>query len=286
MKHIFIVNPVSGRGHALKISKKIIEVCKNLKLKFKMYYTSKPKEATLIAKRFKNKKYIIYSVGGDGTLLEVLNGVVNTKNLLGVVPAGSGNDFYRVLNNTDELYPKVDVGLVNETYFLNVASFGIDAEIALNANKLKLKKIPSPYNVGILYTFFKYKFKDIKYKIKNQIKKSKITLITICNGRFYGKGYKIAPYASVKDGLFDIYFVDKISKFIIPNLILKLKKGTHELSSYVHKKLSNKIYIESDENIICNIDGEIMVGNKFNVKLLKNKVTLYNNKELISKFFI
>ncbi len=157
MHYIFIVNPTSGKGKALKISKKIVEVCNELKLNYDIHYTSYPKEATEIALKYKNENNIIFSVGGDGTLLEVLNGVVGTKNLLGIVPAGSGNDFYRVLEDTSEEYIKTDIGKVNDTYFLNVTSFGIDAETAKNVLLMKKLKVPSSlvYIFSLIYTFLK-----------------------------------------------------------------------------------------------------------------------------------
>ena len=163
MKHVFIVNPVSGRGKALKVSLGIKKICEEEKLDYEIHYTNGPKDATRIAKEVKGSKNIIYSVGGDGTLNEVLNGVIGTKNMLAVIPAGSGNDFYRTLSKMDDEMPLIDVGKVNGKYFLNVVSIGIDAEVAKNAEVMKKLKVPTSqiYNASIVYTFFKYKFKEI-----------------------------------------------------------------------------------------------------------------------------
>lgn len=102
MKHIFIVNPISGKGKTLKTVDRIKKVCEEEHLDYKIHYTEYPKEATKIARKYRFSKNIIYSVGGDGTLNEVLNGIVGTKNLLGVIPSGSGNDFYKTLSKIDE----------------------------------------------------------------------------------------------------------------------------------------------------------------------------------------
>lgn len=286
MHYIFIVNPTSGKGKALKISKKIVEVCNELKLNYDIHYTSYPKEATEIALKYKNENNIIFSVGGDGTLLEVLNGVVGTKNLLGIVPAGSGNDFYRVLEDTSEEYIKTDIGKVNDTYFLNVTSFGIDAETAKNVLLMKKLKVPSSlvYIFSLIYTFLKYKQNYFEFKTDKIKEEGKFTILTICNGNFYGGGFHIAPYASVKDGYFDIYYVKKISKLKILKLVGKLKAGTHENSIHVNKIIDNKISIESDTELICNIDGEIIRDKKFEIKLIKDGINLYNNKSLVNKF--
>lgn len=285
MKYVFIVNPISGKGKALKVSEKIIEVCEELNLDYEIHYTTEPKEATKIALEYKNDKRVIYSVGGDGTLLEVLNGVVGTKNLLGVIPAGSGNDFYKVLEDAKEEFFSVDIGKVNDLYFINVLSFGIDAETAENTNIMKKKGVPSRliYITSLIYTFLKFKHKNFKFKIDAIEKEGKFTVLTICNGNFYGKGFHIAPYASVKDGLFDIYFVEQLTKLKIISLVGQLRKGTHENSKYVTKLTSDNAIVSSEYQISCNVDGEIIKGKEFNIELIKNGVNVYNNPILVKK---
>lgn len=286
MRHVFIVNPVSGKGKAAKVAIGIKKVCEKESLNYQMYYTNAPGDATKIAKGIKGKDNIIYSVGGDGTLNEVLNGVVGSKNILSVVPAGSGNDFYKTLEKIDDEMPLVDVGKINKKYFINVVSIGIDAEVAKNAEVMKKLKIPPSqiYNASIIYTFFKYKFKNIEFSVDNSSSKGKCTLLTICNGTMYGGGYKIAPEALLSDGYFDVYFIDKIHKPIMPFLINKLKNGTHESLKEVTKSKATKIKFKCDYDLVCNVDGEIMVDKKFNIKLIPKALLIYNNKKLINKF--
>lgn len=285
MKHIFIVNPVSGKGKALSVSLRIKKVCEEEKLDYEVHYTNGPLDATRLVKSIKGKN-IIYSVGGDGTLNEVLNGIIGTKNILSVVPAGSGNDFYKTLERIDDEMPLIDVGKVNKKYFINVVSIGIDAEVAKNAEVMKKFKIPSSqiYNASIIYTFFKYKFKDIEFTVDSNSFKGKCTLLTVCNGKTYGGGYKIAPEALLSDGYFDVYFVNKIHKPIMPFLISKLKNGTHESLKEVNKSKATKIKFKCDHDLVCNIDGEIMLDKKFNIKLIPKALLIYNNKKLINKF--
>lgn len=286
MKHIFIVNPISGKGKTLKAVDRIKKVCEEENLDYEIYFTEYPKDATKIARKYRFTKNIIYSVGGDGTLNEVLNGIVGTKNLLGVIPAGSGNDFYKTLSKIDEEYPVIDIGKVNDRYFINIISIGIDAEVANNVSLMKKRKVPTNqiYNASLIYTFFKYKYKDIDLSIdEKEKKKGKCTILTICNGQVYGGGYKIAPRAKLTDGYFDVYYVEKVSKFHLPSLINMLKRGIHERHNKVHKSQATKIKFKCDKELVCNIDGEIMTAKKFNVKIIPNAITIYNNKELIKK---
>ncbi len=211
MTHVFIVNPFAGGGKSLKILNKIKEVCNKENIDYIVRFTKAPNDATKIAREYENLGGIIYSVGGDGTMNEVLNGIVGSKNLFGILPAGSGNDFHRVLMAMDEISPTIDIGKINDRYFINIACIGIDADVANNVTLMKKTKIPPSqiYNISILYTFFKYKYKNLEFNLNNSQIKDKFTLLAICNGKYYGGGYKIAPNAELSDGLFDIYFAKK-----------------------------------------------------------------------------
>lgn len=151
---------------------------------------------------------------------------------------------------------------------------------------MKKRKVPTNqiYNASLIYTFFKYKYKDIELLIdEKEQKKGKCTILTICNGQVYGGGYKIAPSAKLTDGYFDVYYVEKVNKPQLPSLINMLKQGIHEKHNKVHKSQATKIKFKCDKELVCNIDGEIMTAKKFNVKIIPNAITIYNNKGLIKK---
>jgi len=286
MKYVFIVNPMSGGGKALKIVENIKKVCNEDNLDYEIYFTKGVKDATRIAKKFRFSKNVIYSVGGDGTLNEVVNGIVGSKNMLGIIPCGSGNDFYKTLEKMDDSMPLIDVGKINNRYFINIVSIGIDAEVANNVSKMKKIKIPPSqiYNASIVYTFFKYKFKNIDVEIDSNSQRGKCTILTVCNGQIYGGGYKIAPEALLTDGYFDVYFVDKIRKPFIPYVISLLKKGKHESHKKVHKSKATKIKFKCHYDLVCNVDGEIIVDNTFNIKIIKNGLLILNDKKLVKRF--
>ncbi|MFR5171374.1 MAG: diacylglycerol/lipid kinase family protein [Clostridium paraputrificum] len=179
MTHVFIVNPFAGGGKSLKILNKIKEVCNKENIDYIVRFTKAPNDATKIAREYENLGGIIYSVGGDGTMNEVLNGIVGSKNLFGILPAGSGNDFHRVLMAMDEISPTIDIGKINDRYFINIACIGIDADVANNVTLMKKTKIPPSqiYNISILYTFFKYKYKNLEFNLNNSQIKDKFTLL-------------------------------------------------------------------------------------------------------------
>ena len=286
MKYIFIVNPESAKGNAMKIIGNIEKICKEKQLEYEVCYTLAQGDATRLAQSYKDEENIIYAVGGDGTISEVLNGVVGTKNKIGIIPAGSGNDFYRTVKELGKTEIKSDVGVINGKYFLNIACVGIDAEVANNVPLMKKKnvKVKNLYTASILYTFTHFKFKQIHFKSQEKDEKGNFTILSICNGRYYGGGYNISPKASLEDNYFDVYYINKLRLPSIINLLLKLKKGKLEQDKRTNHFKTNNITVTSEELIRFNVDGETIENTKFEIKIIPKAVTIYHNAELESKF--
>lgn len=286
MKYIFIVNPESAKGNAMKIIGNIERVCKQEHIEYEVCYTLAQGDATRLAQSYKDDENIIYAVGGDGTLSEVLNGVIGTKNKIGIIPAGSGNDFYRTVKELAKAEIESDVGVVNGKYFLNIACVGIDAEVANNVPLMKKKnvKVKNLYTASILYTFTHFKFKRIHFKSQEKDEKGNFTILSICNGRYYGGGYNISPKASLEDNYFDVYYINKLRLPSIINLLLKLKKGKLEQDKRTNHFKTNNITVTSEEPIRFNVDGETIENTKFEIKIIPKAIKIYHNAELESKF--
>lgn len=286
MKYIFIVNPESAKGNAMKIIGNIEKVCKQEHIEYEVCYTLAQGDATRLAQSYKDDENIIYAVGGDGTLSEVLNGVIGTKNKIGIIPAGSGNDFYRTVKELAKAEIESDVEVVNGKYFLNIACVGIDAEVANNVPLMKKKnvKVKNLYTASILYTFTHFKFKQIHFKSQEKDEKGNFTILSICNGRYYGGGYNISPKASLEDNYFDVYYINKLRLPSIINLLLKLKKGKLEQDKRTNHFKTNNITVTSEEPIRFNVDGETIENTKFEIKIIPKAIKIYHNAELESKF--
>ena len=285
MKYIFIINENAGRGKCKKILPKIEKACQDRNIEFEIRYITKEKSGYDIALEYKDREYVIYVVGGDGTLTITLPALVGTKNKLGIIPAGSGNDTYRTIKNMENKETPIDIGKINDKYFINVACTGIDAEIGNNMDKLRNTIIPTSqlYNASIIYTFVKFKHKKIKIKTNIKNIEDKYTILSICNGSYYGGGFKIAPKSRLEDGLLDIYYAEEMSKIKMIPLILKLKKGKHEGRRRVHKFRTNHVELELEEEITFNVDGEKLTDRKFVIDVLPKAITLYNNKEFVEE---
>lgn len=283
MKYVFIINPASGKTDYNKIKENIIKALENED--YEIYETKAPKEATQIANRFKNEENtVVYSVGGDGTLNEVVNGIAEGKCKLGIIPTGSGNDFYRTLKETKNENIRLDVGKVNGRYFINIASVGMDAETCNNANKIKSKiKLHSSYYLALIHTFFTFKSKSLKLKIDKNVYAGDFIIAAICNGKYYGGGFKIAPVASFDDNQFDIYLVSKAGKLKLIKILFALLKSEHEKYNEVRKYTGKNIIIKSESNLIINIDGEITISKNIKIEMVEDALIIYNNNELVQK---
>ena len=283
MKYIFIVNQGAGRGRCNRILPKIEEECKKKNREYEVRFISKEKSGYDIALEYKNEENVIYVVGGDGTLSITLPALVGTKNKLGIIPAGSGNDTYRTIKTMEDGEFLIDLGKINNTYFINVACTGVDAEVANNLDKFRGTIIPTSqlYNASIVYTFVTFKCKKIKIKTSIKNIEDAYTILSICNGSYYGGGFKIAPKSRLTDGLLDIYYAEKMPKFKMIPLILKLKNGKHEGKRRIHKFRTNHIELELDEEITFNVDGEKLTDKKFVIDVLPKAITLYNDKEFV-----
>jgi YegS/Rv2252/BmrU family lipid kinase len=277
MKHFFIVNPVAGKGKAMKLVPDIIEQCKARNYNYNIVDTGYPGHATEIAKQASDTKACrIYSVGGDGTLNEVLNGIAGSSSVLGVIPCGSGNDFIKsiigsaipdnILTATIEGKEKlIDYASVNDKYFVNISSVGFDAEVAYQTGhfkKLPLISGKMAYILGILTTILICKNHHMELKLDNETISGKSLLIAAGIGKYYGGGIFALPDAEIDDGLFDICHVDAMSRFKILRLFPQYMKGLHGNIKGVHLFKSKRVEIRSENPIPLNRDGEIILTDK------------------------
>ena len=285
MKYIFIVNEKAGKGKSKKIVPNIETSCKKRNIEFEIRYITKEKSGYDIALEYKDEENVIYVVGGDGTLTITLPALVGSKNKLGIIPAGSGNDTYRTIKNMKKGESLIDIGKINNSYFINVACSGIDAEVGHNIEKLRKTIIPSSqlYNASIVYTFLTFKHKKMKLITKIKTVEEKYTILSICNGAYYGGGYQIAPKSKLEDGLLDIYYAEKMPKIKMIPLILKLKKGKHEGKRRIHKFRVNHLEIELEEEVMFNVDGEKIVDKKFVIDILPKAITIFNDIDFVEE---
>lgn len=289
MKHIFLINSYTVREKVNEVKEKIKDYCHENKIDYKIEVNGNGLETEDILKKYQKTNHIIIAVGGDGILNRALNCLIGTNNLLGFLPYGSGNDFYKAVKKQFKIGENTcDIIKINDRYFINTACFGIDADVANNKEIVKTKLIPKKhkYTISLLYNFLKYKCRTFAVKIENKEINNDFATIAIANGTFYGGGYNIGPKSNLNDGKFEVYLAPKLNKLSMIKLILQMKKGQHEESKRIEKIVTNKLTIKSPIKFKCNIDGEVLEDDYFQIELVKEGITIYYNEDMIQKLSI
>lgn len=290
MIHLFIVNPAAGKGSTMKFIPEIKKLFEHNGEKYKIEITKCPGDAEKISQRYiedvKDENLRIYSVGGDGTLNEVLNGVVGSSCSIAVIPSGTGNDFIKsivpkyniktILKNTidgEEKY--IDCAKVNDRYFLNISSIGLDADVI--GNSLKYRKWfflrgKMVYIFSIMATLFKYKCKHIQIELDKKIYDLKILLIAIANGKCYGGGFVVSPYSKLDDGKLNINFIREMKVRRLIRYIPKFASGQYEDVKEVSFLTGKKVKIKCDDNLFMNVDGEVYKTKEADFEIIPNVI--------------
>lgn len=293
MKHIFIINPNAGS----KAKDALIE---NIKSVFKEneYYleiTTRAKEATEIAKHYAKSglEMCMYACGGDGTLHEVVNGIVGFKNVkLGVIPIGTGNDFVKSFKEqyTKEEFLSIenyleademscDIMAIENEYSMNTVSIGFDVGVAAGVNKYR--KLPFggntvPYVMSLVENFAR----DLGFEFNvlldgKALGKQDYSFVVCGNGKYYGGGFLPCPEAQLNDGYMDVCLIKKIKHIQIPQLIGSYKKGTHlKYSDLVNVQRVKKLQIIAKDKIEVCLDGEIRTYLNPIIELIPNAISL------------
>lgn len=272
MKSLFIVNPTAGKKKGLEFIKAFESEIAD-KTDYIIEVTKEKGQATKIARRYSSEDdYIIYAVGGDGTVNEVVNGMAGSGSILAIIPTGSGNDMVRSIYpsySNEELLrrlligsvKKIDLYKTDESYYLNIASVGLDADIVFNADKYK-KKSYIKGEFTYLISLFKSLLgkKGVRAKVLfdgQEVYDKDFLLLTVSNGRFYGGGIPITPHAELDDGVPDVCFIKETKLRKLLPVLPKVFKQTHEETDVVEVYHPQKVEIIGEKAFRVNVDGEV-----------------------------
>lgn len=287
MIHV-IANPTAGAGRAKKIEKQIVAALNEKKLAFTVAETEGPGHATALARQAAERGVeTVLSIGGDGTALEVAQGLQGSQTALGIIPAGTGNDFFKnfglprsPLEALDGILTHpgkpTDVGCVNGKTFLNFIGVGFDVMTTVQAAKAK-KYCHGllPYLYGGLYAFLHYKPISLRCTLENgEEKQENILTLLAGNGGIFGGGMRFAPDAKIDDGLLDVVIVRAGRGWKRPILLIGLLRGkVLSFPEAAHYRVSSLSF--TTENMQVNLDGEIIPMEKADVRILPQSMRIH-----------
>lgn len=280
-----IVNPTAGKCKSLKSLNKLKQLCIRNNLKVIFTLTNYPHHEKLLVQNAIEKGFTkIISIGGDGTLHHIVNGIMDQKIVptskitLAVIPFGTGNDWiktYKISKNISKAVLIIkkgktipqDIGRIEFTslkkihYFNNVAGIGFDAFTVHKISYLKLKRFgAAAYLLGGILSYFSYKAKQVNINVNNVIFNMPLFMMNIGLCKYSGGGMQLTNFKNHKNGYFDITVIKNIKLIKILVNIPKLFNGNLKRLNEVETFQSKQIILKNSENTFIQADGEI-IGN-------------------------
>jgi diacylglycerol kinase (ATP) len=281
-----IVNPHAGRRH---VGEEIPELERNLRargLPYRLLRTQGRGDAVRFARQaLESGGRFVVAVGGDGTVHEVVNGMLASPGpangegpVLGVVAAGSGCDFIRTFGlpgdatrachhlSGDNTYP-LDVGRVTYAtasggtdvrFFVNVAEVGLGAAVAARAERMSPRLGQAKYFVGFWLTLPRFTLASVRVRADRRTYEGPAYLIVVGNAQYYGGGMKISPRSYPGDATLDV-LVFKGPKSDSFTLLPKIYRGEHLPHDHIEElRVRHELVIEADRPLPIEADGEVL----------------------------
>ncbi|MBR4505840.1 MAG: hypothetical protein IKP21_03610 [Bacteroidales bacterium] len=298
MKHIFVVNPMAG-GH--DSSDEIADALVNIQADIEIYRTRGTRDATRhVAERLRqadSEPLRFYACGGDGTLNEVVSGVMaagdgeqRVRNVeVACYPCGSGDDFVRYWQGADfrdiealvaGTAVPVDVMRLGDRYCINTLNFGFEAAVC--HTMARMRRVPliggaMAYTTGIVASLATGRHNRCRVTVDGEVwLDGEVLLLSVANGQYAGGGYHCAPRAKNDDGLLEVMAVKPMSVTRFAQLIKYYKNGElldrEELRPLLSYRRGKHITIDPLTDSYVATDGEIVPGSRFDVQCIHHAI--------------
>lgn len=282
-----IVNPMSGQG---KMKSRWPEIEATLRAEgfpFQVAFTERRGHATDVTRAaLAAGSDLVVAIGGDGTLFEVVNGMIDQAGnpvrpeaKLAVISSGTGADFVRTIGVPPDLISALrrlahatktcplDIGeIVNSIdgkevrrYFANVAGMGFDAEVVARLERGgKHGGGTIPYLTTLVTTISSYRNKDVILQLDDRRITGRMNSVIVCNGKYFGGGMKVGPNASIEDGWFDVIIIGDMNTFEVLANTPRIYNGTHLSHPKVSEYRAKTVRVEPSQPMSIQADGEYM----------------------------
>jgi YegS/Rv2252/BmrU family lipid kinase len=272
-----VLNPVAGGGKGLGLLPRINTELTKLKRPYQIHVTTAPGDALATARRFACEGAgLIISVGGDGTLNEVINGILESGQRVpfGLVSAGHGGDFARTAGTSKHIDVAVQRACSGRTRaidagratfddgtsraFINVAGLGFDALVAERVQKMRLPGSTLPYLAAAFSTLATFKNIEVKIDADGAARQTKAVFVQIANAKYMGGGLMMAPDADIEDGDLQLAIIGDFKKPELLRALPGVYKGKHVNLAKFSQIPAKRIRVETMQPAKIQVDGEMM----------------------------
>lgn len=296
MKHIFIINPTAGKTDSRQ---KIYDMAESLRQKHGLdvqcILTKKQGHATELVKKLceTGEALRFYACGGDGTVNEVANGIIGYDNAaMTVIPVGTGNDFLKNFGDDMEKFrdaenlwdgPQfpMDAIDVNGRVALTIACSGIDARVARDVHKYSESPLLDGKGSYIYSLAVNFLFKGIgthwTITLDDVTTEGDWSLVSVCNGRYYGGGFMPVAEARMDDGVLNTLVVREVNRRTFLKFVGPYSRGEYaKFPEYAHCSCPKVVHIHSEKpDIVTCLDGESVVNSDVTIKLHDKKLNFF-----------
>ena len=294
-----VCNTKAGNGGVGRCLPEVERLLTERELEYEVVRTQGRGHATLLTREaLERDRRLIVAVGGDGTIHEVVNGLiaddkaVNPETRLGVVGAGTGCDFIKTFGipsspshavvhlDGHESFP-IDIGKITFSengqevvrYFANVAEAGLGARVVERAARLPRFLGPTVYFFAFWTTVARHRPAQVQVDLMTRTYKGPMNNLVIANGQFFGGGMKIAPKAAPTDGVLD-FQIEHASKREAIAVMPKVYKGQHVPHPDILEAKRVQASIDSDPPLLIEADGEVLGYTPARFELLRDAIHL------------
>lgn len=222
-------------------------------------------------------------MGGDGTHHEVLNGLMpSPKAVFAVLPAGTGNDFVRILNYPHDpesmlaialsgTLRTVDVGRVNQAYFLTVAGVGFDAEVANWVNRHQRSgRGQGVFIRAIIKNLFHYGPQPMQIELEDRNEAGDTFMVAAGNTPFYAGGLHICPHADPADGRLAVVWIGHLNRLQVLPMLVRVMRGRHLDRPQVRHYQSDRLIVTGPDSLWVHADGELIGHLPVTIEIIPN----------------
>lgn len=288
-----VVNPRSGKQNGIQVLDRVRHVFASARIELEIQVTERAGHATEIVRNLDLQQFGgICVVGGDGTLHEVTNGLMQRDDSLsvplGIIPAGSGNSLAQHLNCQDPIEAaqrvvggrsqSLDVVQVtlqdHSVHCINIVGWGAVSDINCTAEKMRFLG-RSRYTISALRHILAPKVRRATLVLDDRTITDDFLFVIACNTKYTGAGMKLAPKAEIGDGKIDIVVIRRVSRWQMLRLLMKVFDGSHVAMSCIEFHQVSFFSIQSESTERLNLDGEMEGNSPMSATLLPSALSLF-----------